>query len=251
MRYMGGKKYFAKNILPIILEKRKIGQWYVEPFCGGCNVIDKVYGKLIRNNSNELPFLGIDNLRLAADKNKYLIELFRGILKGERGGYPITREMYSNARKDYYTRQNNYYTDFEIAWIGFMGSYNGRFYDAGYARITDRNWHIEAINNLINQIGLLNGVRFECCDYRELDIPPKSLIYCDPPYKGTKKYEVDNFDHDIFWEWCRRKRKEGHLIFISEKSAPRDFICVLEKENNTTIDSKQGKKYIERLFTLK
>lgn len=44
MKYMGSKWRIAKHILPIILEGRNDGQYYVEPFCGGCNMIDKVQG---------------------------------------------------------------------------------------------------------------------------------------------------------------------------------------------------------------
>ena len=39
MKYMGGKRRIASDILPIILLDRKSNQWYVEPFCGGCNII--------------------------------------------------------------------------------------------------------------------------------------------------------------------------------------------------------------------
>ena len=42
MVYMGSKNRIAKEILPIILKDRVKGQWYVEPFVGGCNMIDKV-----------------------------------------------------------------------------------------------------------------------------------------------------------------------------------------------------------------
>jgi DNA adenine methylase len=45
MKYMGSKRRIAKEILPIILKDRKPSQWYVEPFCGGANIIDKVDGK--------------------------------------------------------------------------------------------------------------------------------------------------------------------------------------------------------------
>jgi len=45
MKYMGSKSRHAKEILSIILKERKPDQWYVEPFVGGANVIDKVDGK--------------------------------------------------------------------------------------------------------------------------------------------------------------------------------------------------------------
>lgn len=42
---MGSKSRIAKEILSVMLPYRK--NWYVEPFCGGCNVIDKVDGNRI------------------------------------------------------------------------------------------------------------------------------------------------------------------------------------------------------------
>ena len=44
MKYMGSKNKIAKDILSIILKYRTPEQYYVEPFVGGCNTIDKVNG---------------------------------------------------------------------------------------------------------------------------------------------------------------------------------------------------------------
>ena len=63
MKYMGSKNRHAKALLPIILKNRRDDQWYVEPFVGGFNMIDKVPG-----------------LRLANDSHYYLIELFTNYL---------------------------------------------------------------------------------------------------------------------------------------------------------------------------
>ena len=44
MKYMGSKARIADQIVPIIqefIDKNSI-TLYVEPFCGGCNVIDKI-----------------------------------------------------------------------------------------------------------------------------------------------------------------------------------------------------------------
>lgn len=51
MRYLGSKARIAKEILPIILADRKEGQYFVEPFCGGCNVTASVPGNRIANDS--------------------------------------------------------------------------------------------------------------------------------------------------------------------------------------------------------
>ena len=46
MKYMGSKSRIAKHIVPIIQEKIKENniKTYIEPFCGGCNIIDKIQG---------------------------------------------------------------------------------------------------------------------------------------------------------------------------------------------------------------
>ena len=53
MKYLGSKNRIAKNILPIMIKNRKDGQFWVEPFVGGANMIDKVSGNRIGSDSNE------------------------------------------------------------------------------------------------------------------------------------------------------------------------------------------------------
>ena len=65
MKYMGSKNRIAKHILPIMLAERKEGQFWVEPFVGGANMIDKVDGN-----------------RIGADFNEYLISLWQELQKG-------------------------------------------------------------------------------------------------------------------------------------------------------------------------
>ena len=49
---MGSKNRHAKDLLPIILKNRRDDQWYVEPFVGGFNMIDKVPGLRLANDTN-------------------------------------------------------------------------------------------------------------------------------------------------------------------------------------------------------
>ncbi len=76
------------------------------------------------------------------------------------------------------------------------------------------------------------------------------MIYCDPPYEGTTKYK-DAFDHSKFWQWCRDKSNEGHIVFVSEYNAPADFECVKVVETNTQLGngSNSGNMVkVEKLF---
>ncbi len=62
MKYVGSKNRIAKDILKIMLPYRKKDTYWVEPFVGGGNLIDKV-----------------DGYRIGSDKNKYVIEALSSI----------------------------------------------------------------------------------------------------------------------------------------------------------------------------
>lgn len=91
--------------------------------------------------------------------------------------------------------------------------------------------------------------------YLDLPIPPRSLIYCDPPYSGITQYRhsdiKDDFNSTVFWQWCREKAVEGHTVFISEYNAPADFKCIWSKKIVSSLTKETGSKVgTEKLFTL-
>lgn len=242
MKYMGSKARFVKEILPIILKDRKPEQWYVEPFAGGMNVICEVGGK-----------------RIANDNNYYLIEMWKGLAKGNKYPTEIPKDLYDFARDIYNGREEKTLSDDLIGWIGWMGSANGRFFDGGYSGKSNtkigtiRDYIKEAMSNIEKQLPKMVGVQFENKDYTELKIPNGSVIYCDIPYKGTKQYSTSkNFNHSNFWEWCREKAKQGHAVFVSEYNAPDDFECVWQKETKSSLSANGkiggNKLSMEKLF---
>ncbi len=229
MKYMGSKARFAKEILPIILETREEGQTYVEPFAGGMNMIDKVEGR-----------------RIASDKHEFLIRMFQALVyEGWSPPEQVTEDFYTEVRKN----QERFPKEL-VGYIGF-NSYGGKWF-AGYRRDREgkRDYWREHYNNIMKQVPLLEGVDFVCSEYRCLDIPYGSIIYCDPPYAGTTKYR-DSFDHACFWEWCREKSKEGHQLFVSEYKAPEDFVSVWQKESKSQLSDQNDKSHkvaMENLF---
>ena len=234
MKYMGSKNRIAKHILPIILKDRKENQYYVEPFVGGANMIDKV-----------------DGLRIGNDVNKYLIAMWKGLQQNLDRPYHIDKELYSLARTAYNNNDNSIFNDFFIGWIGWMGSYNGRFFDGGYSghAVGKRDYITEQIKNTESQIVNIQNVQFLSKDYSELILPSNSIIYCDIPYKNTKQYSSSkNFDHDNFWNWAKEKSQDGHEVFISEYNAPDDFECIWEMEVTNSMNTTKTYKPIEKLF---
>lgn len=234
MKYMGSKAKYAKYILPIILKDRKEGQWYVEPFVGGANMMDKVDGN-----------------RMAFDNNRWLIATWKGLIEKEKQPI-INKASYDLARLQFRGLKESHFSLFEVGYIGWMGSFNGRFFDGGYSGQTEtRDYVAEQIKNTIHQIEKLENVVFECTHYSDIIIPTNSIIYCDPPYKGTKQYCTSkDFCYHTFFEWCREQKSKGHSIFISEYSAPDDFKCVWEMQVTNSMNTTKTYKPTERLFTI-
>jgi len=239
MKYMGSKNRFAKEILPIILKGRKPEQYYIEPFAGGMNMIDKVTGN-----------------RIANDIHTELIEMWKALVydlwKAPRN---VSKELYHKIKNE---KQN--YSKKLVGWTGFLCSYSGKYF-GGYAgdypesrRLKNGklpNYQTEAINSTSKQIPKLKGVEFLNLKYNEIEIPKESIIYCDPPYQNTTGYS-NSFNHILFWDWVREKSKQGHKVYVSEYNAPKDFVCVWEKETKSQLSANGviggNKKSVERLF---
>lgn len=240
MKYMGSKSRIAKDLVPIIqsyIDKNKI-DIYIEPFVGGCNIIDKIKCKN----------------KIGCDKQKYLIALYNNLHKINELPEFVTKEHYSEVR-DCYNKKENTYEDWYIGAIGFLASYNGRFFDGGYAGIvktksnTERNYYDESKRNLLQQIDLLKGIDFSCMDFEEISYI-NSVIYCDIPYMGVKQYGISkNFDYDRFWNWVR-KMSNNNIVLISELNAPNDFKCIWKQDVLRTVDNTKRVKSTEKLFII-
>ena len=183
MKYMGSKSRIAKDIVPIIqsyIDNNSTDRYY-EPFVGGANVIDKIRSEH----------------RYASDLNPYLIAL---LIHAQNGGElysEVPKELYDKARSEWRSGNVQSFDDWQIGNIGFLASYNGRFFDGGYARPVwektkngnrYRDYYREAADNLLEQSPKLKGIKFGVCDYSNAH-PNGCVVYCDPPYEDTKKYD--------------------------------------------------------------
>ena len=196
MKYMGSKSRIAKYIVPILqkcIDDHGITK-YIEPFVGGANVIDKIRCKH----------------RIGCDINPYLIGLLKHVANEKEDCLldEVTREFYSEIRANY---KNGCYPDWLVGNVGFLASYNGRFFDGGYAQAgwehtktgdKWRDYYQEAKRNLLKQAEDLQGIEFNCIDYRDIIYNwTNVLLYLDPPYNNTKQFaNSKSFDYDEFWD---------------------------------------------------
>jgi len=230
MKYMGSKARIAKYILPIMLNDRKPGQWWVEPFVGGGNVIDKVTGN-----------------RLGADIDPHAIEALKFIRdhpeRVPKNNSEYNEEMYNDAKKRGGLDPLDCFARFSYAF--------GGVFRAGWRRDPGgrRDYVREAADNAVRQSKNLQGVDLVCASYERLDIPDNSIVYCDIPYKGKEGYKsAGAFDHSAFFQWCREKVREGHTVFVSEYDAPNDFHPVWEREIKCSLAKYGSKITAEKLF---
>lgn len=241
MKYMGSKSKVAKYIVPVIQKYIDDSRaWaYIEPFCGGCNVIDKIHAPK----------------RFAHDKQEHLIELFRNLDRLEELPEFVTKEHYVEVRRCFY-EQTEDFEKWYVGAIGYLASYNGRFFDGGYAGIVQtaegiRNYYDEALRNLKSQAKDLKDVEFICGDYRLINTQG-AVIYCDPPYEGTKEYETNRkFNYEEFWRWVRKMSVEN-IVLVSSNKAPEDFECIWSKHVYRTINtSRSPTQATEKLFIMR
>lgn len=148
------------------------------------------------------------------------------------------------------------FEDWYLGLAGFICSYGSKWFDT-YARGNDkRDRQNEAIRNIIKQSIYLKDIEFKHCSFKEINTNISNyVIYCDPPYKGTAKYDTDKFPYEEFYDWCRKMSK-NNIVLVSEYNMPDDFKCIWQKETKANFDCNRKSddnknKRVEKLFVLK
>ena len=254
MQYMGGKSRIAQSIADIIsmtgggqheIPRRQIqncagqrkrdlsegGDCFVSLFCGSCAVESKVQGF---------------SRKILNDRHQYLIALLQGVQRGYELPESITPEQYRHIRE---------HKDDDPTLAGFVGfgcSFGGKWF-GGYARnATGTNYAAQSKRSLLKDMATLQDATFVCADYRRVCIPPRAVIYADPPYNNTTGYHGDRFDSAEFWIAMRLLADTGHTVFVSEQEAPPDIQCVWERKFTRTLDRNKSNQFsvTEKLFFL-
>ena len=224
MQYFGGKQRISKPLTEYLNLQLKDGQPFVDLFCGSCNVVTKI-------DSNRI--------RIANDKHKYLIAMWKALQEGWAPPQYLTKEEYN------FIKNNKEDKPCLTGFVGFGCSFAGKWF-GGYAQ-SDRwkNYCISANRGCLKKLRHLNNVKFFDLDYRKVDIPVGSLVYCDIPYRNTTQYdksEVGVFNHDEFYKWVKQNHKK-YDIYISEykHNVPDDFEIVWELSSKKDIRNKDNK----------
>jgi DNA adenine methylase len=216
MAYVGGKAKCSDHILNVLNDPQYNDYDYIEPFVGYCHILRRVVAK---------------KSYTASDNNTYLVALLKHIQLSTLH-CDITKEDYQLLRAN---------KDIDIlrsAYAGFCYSYNGKFFGGYVNQYKDHNYPAERKRyyDKLNSNPIIQKTVFNCCEYQQYSTVKGKLIYCDPPYANTTKYHC-GFDSVAFWDWVRLMSKDN-VVFVSEYTAPEDFICVAEKQKYSSLNGK-------------
>lgn len=224
--YPGGKSQ-AKHVFEILNDPIFDGKAYLEPFVGLAHVLYKV----VRKQSYS-----------ASDVSENVITLLRTLK--QRGMFPtIDKEAFDCMKKvkneaEVFQRFADFDAD-ELRAFASVATFNGinwcfaGFAGGRYAQTRARYYRKLIENATINQCD------YSVCDYKAHQ-PRNSVVYCDPPYQCSASlnrnfYNMANtFDYDLFWQTMREwsKPEYNNAVFISEASAPDDFIMLRCKKRS-------------------
>lgn len=232
MKYLGSKRMIAKELNAIMQPYYNDYKTFVDTFCGGGNLIKEI------THQN----------KIAYDINEYVISYFNSLKNGWLPPKEVSEELYKDIKNN-----KEKYPKPIVCFVGFSCSFGGKWF-GGYARdrVGNRNFANEGYNYALNKdLPYIMPITFIQSDYRNITFSEPSIIYCDPPYKKCTGYR-DKFNHEEFYEWCRKQKSNSHKLFISEYEMPSDFQCIWSKEQNVHLDNNNKKiqTKIERLFIL-
>lgn len=237
MQYVGSKNRISKDLAPIIQSYiNDDTSFYIEPFVGGANMIDKIKFKN----------------KIGSDIHEELIELLKYAQQNELPP-TISEEEYNNVKNN---REN--YEKWYVGLVGFCGSFGAKYF-GGFARRYNKDGSLfdvpkQAINSLRKQN--ISDITFNVCSFESYNVNKykNAVFYCDIPYRNTTKYSTEKFPYDDFYKWCKMMSK-NNIVLVSEYNMPsEDFVDVWSKEHYTSLGSginnynDENKKKIEKLF---
>lgn len=223
---MGGKARVARHIVPILESIRPSGATWVEPFAGSCNTLALASGD-----------------RIGYDACPYIIAVYQAAIDGWQPPSEVPEDMYNAIARDV-----DAYPPHVVGFVMYGCSYGGKW-RGGYARDpSGRNYAAMSIRSILRKAAMLDGVQLHHGDYRSINVPPNSLIYCDPPYAGRTAYKSD-FDTGEFADWCVSMRAAGHIVAVSEYT-PLPVRCTEIWAAQRRNSGLRGRTGVERLYLI-
>ena len=227
--YQGSKNAIARDIIALLPR----GKRFVDLFAGGCAM------------THAAILSGKYETFLANDLHGFGVRLFRDAIAGKCNG--AWRHWVS--REEFFAKRD---ID-QLVALCWSFSNNGR--DYLYAKTKEESKRAEHERRLrgvktttqsLRQCEALERLQALERDYRDVEINDGDVVYADPPYAGTQRYNTAPFDHAAFWAWVDTR---PFPVFVSEYNAPDGFSPIWCKGKCQLMHALGSKgKVQERLF---
>ena len=235
--YVGGKGgVIGKQIANVITELNHDNLPVWDVTCGMCGVLRHIRAPK----------------RYASDIHSDLITMWQKLQRNWLPPINVSFEEYMELKNNPYADPAlRTYVGFAFGYCGvFMGSFKPRFqihHDVDPATGLSLTG-VRAFRGVQNALNSLRDVRFLSGSYDEMtdQIPElrqhqPMCIYADPPYKHSVKKigsrTTTSFDFDKFWNWVRNMSAQ-HLVIVSEREAPPDFIKIWSKPRTLRMNNR-------------
>ncbi len=270
MPFVLGEFMIKRYGLPYKGSKNKIAKWVVEHiptadifidlFAGGCAVTHAAleegrWQKYIANDINKTPKLFINAINGKYHNEKRWISREEFEAQKDKDAYISTCWSFGNNGRDYlYSQELEAYKKavHELIFAETLKERRLKFLLVirelnKYLATTQKTLPIENIKKLERLQSLERLERLQR-DYREIDIPQNTVVYCDIPYRDTNKY--NDFSHDEFYEWFDQQKQ---LTIVSEYTAPPNSIEIacITKSVAMQANGKGKNQAVEKLFVHK
>lgn len=231
MQYMGGKAKIAKRLLSAIMsDTDKRERWY-EPFVGGGNVMEHAAPHFADS--------------VGADIHEDLILMWQHVARGGLLPEFVSLDEYRALRKA------------DPSWlrgfVGFGASFSGRWFEGYGKSVRDGEVCRQSYRTVTRQGRIFEkaGTRFLRGSYADFTPPPGTVVYCDPPYAGTKFYSsTAPLDYPAFYRTLRGWATTSD-VYVSEYAIPKEITAELiwEIERRRTVKRDDNATMVtERLF---
>jgi DNA adenine methylase len=231
IKWSGSKRPIALEIISSFPEEIET---YYEPFCGGCSVLfsllhsEKTVKRYVCSDLN-LDLISLwneikNNPDVVIENYETMWHELSALSIADRKKYfGMVRERFNKEKSPYDFMFIMRTTTNGMPRYNLSGDFNNSFH------VTRGGINPKEFSKVIidwNKKLVENNVEFVGQSYENVVSKEGDVVYCDPPYAGTKGMYYGTIDYDALWEWISNQRGLVALSFDG-KTTTKEYVNIV------------------------